>query len=60
MSQGASKVNISFVVCTDQLEEAILQLHRCFFEDRCSVESFEPDVNGAVIEEEKKEETASA
>ena len=63
MSQGASKVNISFVVCTDQLEDAILQLHQCFFEDRCSVESFDPNnVNGAavVIEEEKKEEATSS
>ena len=63
MSQGASKVNISFVVCTDQLEDGILQLHQCFFEDRCSVESFDPNkVNGAatVYEEEKKEEATSS
>ena len=35
MSQGASKVNISFIIKTDRLEEAIHQLHPCFFEGRC-------------------------
>ena len=42
MSQGASKVNISFIIRTDRLEEAIHQLHACFFEDRCVL-----DENGA-------------
>jgi aspartate kinase len=37
MSQGASKVNISFVVDDDELERAVLELHKCFFEDECSV-----------------------
>ena len=37
MSQGASKVNISFIVREDQIDEAILKLHECFFEDRCDV-----------------------
>lgn len=37
MSQGASKVNISFIVCDSDLERAILELHKCFFEDKCSV-----------------------
>lgn len=37
MSQGASKVNISFIVNSDQLDEAILQLHKCFFENDCIV-----------------------
>jgi aspartate kinase len=37
MSQGASKVNISFIVREDQIDEAILNLHQCFFEDRCDV-----------------------
>lgn len=35
MSQGASKVNISFIIATDRLEEAITDLHSCFFEGRC-------------------------
>lgn len=35
MSQGASKVNISFIVKTEYLEKAIAQLHACFFEDSC-------------------------
>ena len=33
MSQGASKVNISFVVDGHELERAIRQLHKCFFEN---------------------------
>mmetsp|Transcript_9146 Transcript_9146/g.19623 ORF Transcript_9146/g.19623 Transcript_9146/m.19623 type:complete len:615 (-) Transcript_9146:25-1869(-) len=37
MSQGASKVNISFIVKEDQIDDAILKLHQCFFEDRCDV-----------------------
>ncbi len=35
MSQGASKVNISFIVREDQIENAILKLHSCFFESKC-------------------------
>jgi aspartate kinase len=38
MSQGASKVNISFILDGEDLEPAVLQLHKCFFEDRCVVE----------------------
>jgi len=37
MSQGASKVNISFILRDDQLDDAIMNLHYCFFEDRCIV-----------------------
>jgi aspartate kinase len=37
MSQGASKVNISFILSDDQLEKAVLNLHKCFFEDKCVV-----------------------
>lgn len=37
MSQGASKVNISFVLKNDQIEDAIINLHSCFFEDKCIV-----------------------
>jgi aspartate kinase len=40
MSQGASKVNISFIVDGSDLEPAILHLHKCFFEDKCVVEPF--------------------
>jgi len=40
MSQGASKVNISFVLRNDQIDDAILNLHYCFFEDRCVVEPY--------------------
>lgn len=43
MSQGASKVNISFVVNTKDLDRAIMHLHNCFFEDECIVEQFRPD-----------------
>lgn len=37
LSQGASKVNISFVLRDDQLEDAITNLHSCFFGDSCIV-----------------------
>lgn len=37
MSQGASKVNISFVLQNNQIDDAILNLHYCFFEDRCVI-----------------------
>lgn len=37
MSQGASKVNISFILKDSDLNRAILELHKCFFEDECSV-----------------------
>lgn len=48
MSQGASKVNISFVLRNDQIDDAILNLHYCFFEDRCIVEPYADDeeING--------------
>jgi aspartate kinase len=52
MSQGASKVNISFILKSDKLEDAIVSLHSCFFGDKCVVE---PYVNGVV--EEAEEET---
>ena len=37
MSQGASKVNISFIVSNDQLNAAVEELHKCFFEGKCLV-----------------------
>jgi aspartate kinase len=37
MSQGASKVNISFILKDSDLNRAMLELHKCFFEDECSV-----------------------
>jgi aspartate kinase len=37
MSQGASKVNISFIIKTSKLEEAMKHLHSCFFEGGCAV-----------------------
>jgi len=40
MSQGASKVNISFILDGKDLEPGILNLHKCFFEDKCVVEPF--------------------
>lgn len=39
MSQGASKVNISFILSSSKLEEAMLHLHSCFFENICVVET---------------------
>jgi aspartate kinase len=51
MSQGASKVNISFILDGGDLEPAVLQLHKCFFEDRCIVEPYkkENDVKETMI-----------
>jgi len=43
MSQGASKVNISFVLKNNQIDDAILNLHKCFFEDKCVVAPIESD-----------------
>ncbi len=37
MSQGASKVNISFVLKNSEIDGAVLSLHKCFFEDCCAV-----------------------
>jgi len=37
LSQGASKVNISFILSEDQLELATLKLHKCFFENECDL-----------------------
>lgn len=52
MSQGASKVNISFILNDTDLDKAILQLHKCFFEDNCVVEPYSA--------EEKVEENEAA
>lgn len=41
MSQGASKVNISFILRNDQIDKAILKLHECFFGDQCVVEPYD-------------------
>jgi aspartate kinase len=51
MSQGASKVNISFVLHDSQLEEAVLSLHSCFFENQCVVEPYhsEQKEDGSLI-----------
>jgi len=50
LSQGASKTNISFVLRDDQLEDAIIHLHSCFFEGMCIVGA--PD--DIVLEEEEE------
>jgi len=39
MSQGASKVNISFVMKNSQIDDAITNLHSCFFEDKCVIDT---------------------
>ena len=43
MSQGASKVNISFIVDDKHLEPAIKELHACFFEGKCLVKKPSPE-----------------
>jgi aspartate kinase len=50
MSQGASKVNISFILSDDQLEKAVLNLHKCFFEDKCVVTP-EGSLDGSLLTE---------
>jgi len=37
ISQGASKVNISFIIPGKREKEVIQALHSCFFEDECIV-----------------------
>ncbi len=64
MSQGASKVNISFIVKSDCLENAILELHSCFFDNSCSVKPYEKredvQMNGIVAPASAAAVTASA
>lgn len=44
LSQGASKVNISFILNADSLEAAINNLHSCFFDGKCTVNMINPSV----------------
>ncbi|MFN9983605.1 MAG: ACT domain-containing protein, partial [bacterium] len=37
LSQGASKVNISFVLMEEQLVDEVVNLHKCFFEGVCAL-----------------------
>lgn len=54
MSQGASKVNISLVIPTANLETAIWYLHDCFFGDQCVLEAGLPFPR--YIDNEEKDE----
>ena len=59
MSQGASKVNISFILADEQLEDAVLNLHKCFFEDQCVVQKYESEtVVKKLVAEETSEKAA--
>jgi aspartate kinase len=49
MSQGASKVNISFIVDDIDLDRSVLELHKCFFEDKCSVDVEQLAADGTLI-----------
>ena len=63
MSQGASKVNISFIIKSDRLEQAISQLHSCFFEGYCVVDDDDKTIrqkNENNNEEEKKDNVVAA
>lgn len=51
MSQGASKVNISFIIKSDNLENAILELHSCFFENSCSVKKYDQTEDALAVVE---------
>lgn len=46
LSQGASKVNISFILNSDDLEDAILHLHDCFFEKKCETTEGDEEQEG--------------
>lgn len=52
MSQGASKVNISFIIKSSQLDNAIKQLHSCYFDGLCNVN--ETATNETAAKEEKE------
>jgi aspartate kinase len=41
MSQGASKVNISFVINSVDLDRAVAHLHECFFENECVIQNIQ-------------------
>jgi aspartate kinase len=59
MSQGASKVNISFIIKSDNLEDAITELHSCFFGGKCTVEPYQvadAAMNGTEIDVKEEEE----
>lgn len=51
MSQGASKVNISFIVKSSDLDKAISELHSCFFEEQCNVKMVKPTNETEIIAE---------
>jgi aspartate kinase len=50
MSQGASKVNISLVISSVDLERAIRCLHDCFFGGQCAVEAQNGDEHEDVLD----------
>jgi hypothetical protein len=52
MSQGASKVNISFAIHTRDLERAVLYLHGCFFG---TLGAYDKNHNVDLLEEEIRE-----
>jgi aspartate kinase len=54
MSQGASKVNISFILKSDVLESAIAQLHSCFFENVCVVDMVKEETSTTTNSDEDK------
>lgn len=51
MSQGASKVNISFILDGGDLDSAVLELHKCFFEEKCIVEPLNDSERVLAIEQ---------
>lgn len=55
MSQGASKVNISFIIKTSRLEDAIRELHSCFFEGKCVVDNNNNNNNASTKKEGEEE-----
>ncbi len=49
ISQGASEINISFVVEESDVPEAVQRLHRCFFETGCLSQHRKKSVRGLQV-----------
>mmetsp|Transcript_15976 Transcript_15976/g.36713 ORF Transcript_15976/g.36713 Transcript_15976/m.36713 type:complete len:200 (+) Transcript_15976:830-1429(+) len=60
MSQGASKVNISFILNDEDMERAVLEIHRCFFEDKCVVQTLSEETEAVDLTEAEPAEADPA
>jgi aspartate kinase len=60
ISQGASEINISFVVEERDVPDAVRELHRCFFETECTLLSAHPRQVGTSVQAAALAELAGA